>query len=115
MQNYILKKIKGVKMMKNFIIGLFGLLVWTTTSWIEGLFLFLIVAARTSNTVCLMFSGVNPMVMVRLAWGSQSTSSTRLLCSLKHWARAATVVVLPTPPFWLAIQMTGMIHLPFCF
>src|SRR5215469_7335388 len=35
--------------------------------------------------------------------GSRSTTSTRLPCRARQAARLTAVVVLPTPPFWLAI------------
>src|SRR6516165_1116502 len=38
--------------------------------------------------------------------GSRSTTSTRLPCRARQAARLTAVVVLPTPPFWLAIVMT---------
>src|SRR5690242_3153047 len=41
--------------------------------------------------------------IVLLAWGSRSTSSVRLPRSASAAARLMAVVVLPTPPFWLAM------------
>src|SRR4030095_16139112 len=41
--------------------------------------------------------------IVLLAWGSRSTSNVRLPRSASAAARLMAVVVLPTPPFWLAI------------
>src|ERR1022692_749195 len=38
--------------------------------------------------------------------GSRSTTSTRDPCCASDAARLTAVVVLPTPPFWLAIVMT---------
>src|ERR1700740_1961474 len=44
-----------------------------------------------------------PIALVALAWGSRSISKTRLPFSAKQAERFTAVVVLPTPPFWLAI------------
>src|SRR4051812_7820282 len=44
--------------------------------------------------------------MVRLACGSASTIRTRLPRLTSAWAKFATDVVFPTPPFWLARAMT---------
>src|SRR5579862_9188909 len=44
--------------------------------------------------------------IVLLAWGSRSMSSVRLRRMASAAARLIAVVVLPTPPFWLAIAMT---------
>ena len=41
--------------------------------------------------------------IVLLAWGSRSMSSVGLPRSDRAAARLMAVVVLPTPPFWLAI------------
>src|SRR5215469_12000440 len=41
-----------------------------------------------------------------LPCGSRSTTSTRLPCRARQAARLTAVVVLPTPPFWLAIVIT---------
>src|SRR5690348_5039605 len=38
--------------------------------------------------------------------GSRSTTSTWVPCSARHAARLTAVVVLPTPPFWLAMVIT---------
>src|SRR5262245_55662473 len=38
--------------------------------------------------------------------GSRSTTSTWMPCSARHAARLTAVVVLPTPPFWLAMVIT---------
>src|SRR5579875_2527237 len=43
---------------------------------------------------------------VALPCGSRSTSNTRNLRSARATARFIAVVVLPTPPFWLAIATT---------
>src|SRR5205085_48615 len=45
-------------------------------------------------------------VSVLFAWGSRSTSRTRFPSSARPADRLIAVVVLPTPPFWLAIAMT---------
>ena len=47
-----------------------------------------------------------PQPMVALPCGSQSISSTRRCVAASEAARFTAVVVLPTPPFWLAIAMT---------
>src|ERR1017187_2972704 len=47
-----------------------------------------------------------PRPEVALAWGSQSMTRTRLPLSARMAAMLMTVVVLPTPPFWLATAMT---------
>ena len=46
-----------------------------------------------------------PTPLVRLAWGSMSTSRTCWSARASEAARLMAVVVLPTPPFWLAIAM----------
>ena len=49
-----------------------------------------------------------PRLMVRLACGSASPRSTRLPSCASPMPRLAQVVVLPTPPFWFAIdRMVG--------
>src|SRR5262249_49166550 len=45
------------------------------------------------------------MLIVRCAWGSRSTRSTRCSRSARAAPRLTAVVVLPTPPFWLAIAI----------
>ena len=47
-----------------------------------------------------------PWLMVRLPCGSMSTQSTRWRFSANAAARFSVVVVLATPPFWLAKAMT---------
>src|SRR6266545_482386 len=51
-------------------------------------------------------SGSTPWLIVRLPCGSMSTASTRWPDSLKATARLSAVVVLATPPFWLANAIT---------
>src|SRR3954464_14397241 len=51
-------------------------------------------------------SGSMPWLMVRFDCGSRSTHSTRLPFSAKATARFKVVVVLATPPFWLANEIT---------
>ena len=51
-------------------------------------------------------SGSMPWLIVRLACGSRSTHSTRWPLSTNAAARFSVVVVLATPPFWLAKAMT---------
>src|SRR5215468_8727414 len=47
-----------------------------------------------------------PLPMVVLPWGSMSISSTRRLVAARDAARLTAVVVLPTPPFCIAMAMT---------
>src|ERR1051326_134188 len=47
-----------------------------------------------------------PNPPVELAWGSQSISSDLTSAAAKDAARLMAVVVLPTPPFWLATAIT---------
>ena len=47
-----------------------------------------------------------PIPEVALACGSVSTKRTRFSSEAKEAARLIAVVVLPTPPFWLANAMT---------
>src|SRR6516165_10432097 len=47
-----------------------------------------------------------PLPMVVLPWGSMSMSSTRRLVAASEAARLTAVVVLPTPPFCIAMAMT---------
>src|SRR5436305_7823874 len=51
-------------------------------------------------------SGSIPCDIVRLPWGSMSQHSTRWPSSAKATARFSVVVVLATPPFWLANAIT---------
>src|SRR6267378_3590037 len=46
------------------------------------------------------------MLIVRWPWGSRSMRRTRLPSSASAHPRFTAVVVLPTPPFWLATAMT---------
>jgi hypothetical protein len=46
-----------------------------------------------------------PEAIVALPCGSRSTSSTRRFAAASAAARFTAVVVLPTPPFWLATAM----------
>src|SRR5271166_3550839 len=56
----------------------------------------------------LILSGVftNPSPLVEFDCGSQSTSSVLTSAAASEAARLMAVVVLPTPPFWLATAMT---------
>src|ERR1039457_6195004 len=56
----------------------------------------------------LMRSGVftRPRPLVEFDCGSQSTSSVLTSAAASEAARLMAVVVLPTPPFWLATAMT---------
>src|SRR6185312_187682 len=47
-----------------------------------------------------------PLPMVAFPWGSRSMSRTRRRVAAREAARLTAVVVLPTPPFWLATAMT---------
>src|ERR1700730_1334971 len=49
------------------------------------------------------------MLMVRCPWGSRSMQRTRLPISASAPPRLTAVVVLPTPPFWLAMARTRVI------
>ena len=49
-----------------------------------------------------------PRLMVRLAWGSASTSSTFFPACASPMPKLAQVVVLPTPPFWLATAIISV-------
>src|SRR5208282_188189 len=56
----------------------------------------------------LMSSGffTKPRPLVEFDCGSQSTSSVLTSAAASEAARLMAVVVLPTPPFWLATAMT---------
>ena len=72
---------------------------------------------RPSMTSCIensRASGSMPRENVRQAWGSRSTTSTRWPSSASAAPIEATVVVLATPPFWLAMAMIRVIPGP-CF
>ena len=45
------------------------------------------------------------MLLVRFAWASMSIISTRCPCDANIEPTLATVVVLPTPPLWLATEI----------
>src|SRR5882724_9047967 len=45
-----------------------------------------------------------PIPLVALPWGSASTSKVRRSAMASEAARLTAVVVLPTPPFWFAIE-----------
>src|SRR5438067_1489523 len=64
-------------------------------------------ASSISKWYVLVRSGLraNPSPLVVLACGSQSTSSTGTSAAAKDAAKLMAVVVLPTPPFWLATAM----------
>src|SRR5205809_5612109 len=46
------------------------------------------------------------MLIVRCPWGSRSMRRTRFPSSARAHLRFTAVVVLPTPPFWLATAIT---------
>src|SRR3954465_5192878 len=60
----------------------------------------------TSNIERSIVSGFSPWLMVRLPCGSRSQSRTCSPCSANATPRFSVVVVLATPPFWLANAMT---------
>src|SRR5438067_13942719 len=64
-------------------------------------------ASSISKWYVLVRSGLraNPSPLVVLACGSQSTSSTGTSAAARDAAKLMAVVVLPTPPFWLATAM----------
>src|SRR5579859_4068402 len=51
-----------------------------------------------------------PMLIVRCAWASRSIRRTRCSRSARAAPRLTAVVVLPTPPFWLATEITRAIR-----
>src|ERR1700749_4024298 len=53
----------------------------------------------------------NPRPLVAFDWGSQSTRSVFTSAAANDAARLMAVVVLPTPPFWLATAITRPIEL----
>ena len=68
----------------------------------------------TSNIDTSSVSGSMPCDMVRLPCGSMSMHSTRWPSSAKAAARFSVVVVLATPPFWLAKAMTLALPVTSC-
>ena len=68
-------------------------------------------AARRGRTARAA-SGSRPSENVRQACGSRSTSSTRWPCSARAAPSEATVVVLATPPFWLATARVWVTDIP---
>src|ERR1035437_6782604 len=61
---------------------------------------------RTWYRLGLSGSLETPRPLVALPWGSESTTRTRMSLAARAAARLMAVVVLPTPPFWLAIAKT---------
>ena len=61
-----------------------------------------VLCTSTSNIDRSRSSGSMPWLMVRLLCGSRSTVSTRFPRSASATPRLRVVVVLATPPFWLA-------------
>src|SRR5208282_923800 len=61
----------------------------------------------------LMRSGsfTRPRPLVEFDCGSQSTSRVLTSAAAKEAARLMAVVVLPTPPFWLAMAITRAMQL----
>src|SRR5262249_27682451 len=51
-------------------------------------------------------STLTPRPLAAFPWGSMSTSRMRLPSSAAQALRLIAVVVLPTPPFWLATAIT---------
>src|SRR3954466_4212369 len=76
------------------------------TSRIETLF------TSTSYIDSSSESGSMPWLIVRFDCGSRSTHSTRLPFSANATARFRVVVVLATPPFWLANEITRALGPP---
>ena len=62
--------------------------------------------SSTSQELALSCDLSMPQPMVALPCGSRSISSTRRRVAASEAARLTAVVVLPTPPFWLAMAMT---------
>src|SRR5580765_5685317 len=62
------------------------------------------IASYTLRVTC----GMSRNDIVLLDWGSRSRSSVRLPRRARAAARLIAVVVLPTPPFWLAIATIMM-------
>ena len=60
----------------------------------------------TSNIERSISSGFQPWDIVRLPCGSRSIASTRMPFSASATPRFSVVVVLATPPFWLAKTIT---------
>src|SRR6266700_1462629 len=56
--------------------------------------------------VCSRLCFNTPIPLEVFAWGSISTSNTLRPAAARYVARLMAVVVLPTPPFWLAIAYT---------
>src|SRR6185369_15553390 len=56
--------------------------------------------------VCLRSARPMPRPVEALPWGSESISSTRSPTAASAVPRLMAVVVLPTPPFWLATTST---------
>src|SRR6201996_7210861 len=54
-----------------------------------------------------------PWDIVRFPWGSMSQHRTRCPSSAKATARFSVVVVLATPPFWLASAITLQVGIVF--
>ena len=57
----------------------------------------------TSYVPVFRAEGGTPRPVLALPWGSKSISNTDWPTATKAVARFTAVVVLPTPPFWLAI------------
>src|ERR1700680_724656 len=55
-----------------------------------------------------------PSPLEELDWGSQSTNKVLTSAAAREAARLMAVVVLPTPPFWLATAMTRPMILFLC-
>src|ERR1035437_5155778 len=53
-----------------------------------------------------------PKPLVAFPWGSRSTTRTASPARARYVARLTTVVVLPTPPFWLAQAMIWPTQVP---
>src|SRR3954468_22028736 len=69
-------------------------------------------SSSTSYTVIFSWRLSTPEPMVALPCGSRSIISTRWPTLARPAARLTVVVVLPTPPFWLATQKILAMPLP---
>jgi hypothetical protein len=54
----------------------------------------------------------NPRELVAFAWGSKSMISVFCSDAAREAPKLTAVVVFPTPPFWLAIEITRAKYVP---
>lgn len=78
-------------------------------SMCSSMMIFVMMVASVTSSLSGSFQ---PRLSVRLPCASASTSSTFLPCRTNPMPRLTAVVVLPTPPFWLAMAMTFDILYP---